>query len=71
MAKKVKNDQFEEKNKKSLKIRRWKFYDNLFAKLRSVTICFNPLLGAAVIQDPKSGPIRPRYGQFKDKHWHF
>ena len=68
MAKKVKNDQFEEKNQKSFKIRRWKLYENPVAKLRSLTICFNPLLGAGVIQDPKSGQIRPRYGQIKDIH---
>ena len=68
MAKKEKNDQFEEKSEKSSKIRRWKFYDNLFAKLRSVTICFNPLVDAAVIQDHKSGPHRPRYVQIKDIH---
>ena len=68
MAKKVKNDQFEEKKQKSLKIGRWKLYENPVAKLRSLTICFNPLLSAAVIQGPKSGQIRPRYGQIKDIH---
>ena len=71
MAKKVKNDQFEEKNQKSFKIRRWKLYENPVAKFRNVTIYFDSLLGAAVIQGPKSGQIRPRYGQIKDIHWLF
>ena len=65
IGKKAKNDPSEEKVQKSQKIRKWKFYKNPFAKLRSKTSCFNPLLDSLRFQSPKSGQISQKTGQIE------